>query len=79
MSSHRLAACRICPCRSRRSRSTSAHRWGRATVRRDFLVFVSPPARTERQTMMDGGSPSTSTRDQVSGYFHQAGLRTSIG
>ena len=28
---------------------------------RDFRVLVSPPARTERQTMMSGGSLSRST------------------
>lgn len=30
-------------------------------VRRDFLVLVSPPVRTDRQTIMKGGSLSRST------------------
>ncbi len=30
------------------------HRSGSARVRRDFLVFVSPPARTDRHTIMCG-------------------------
>ena len=34
-------------------------------MRRDFLVSVSPPARTDRQTMMTGGMASRSTCDQV--------------
>ena len=31
------------------------HRSGSAIVRRDFMVFVSPPARTERHTSTKGG------------------------
>jgi hypothetical protein len=44
------------------------HRAGNASVRLDCLVLVSPPARTERHTMMEGGigtlasgSPARST------------------
>ncbi|SRR6266536_4665980 len=32
--------------------------------RRDFLVLMSPPARIERQTIMNGGSLSRSTCEQ---------------
>ena len=35
-------------------RSTSTQRCESFKVRRDFLVLVSPPARTERHTMMWG-------------------------
>jgi hypothetical protein len=52
--------------------SASTQRFGNASVLRDFLVLVSPPAPTDRQTRTDGGrggtvdgSPSRSTRSQV--------------
>jgi hypothetical protein len=67
LSCHLLpAACLISSCCTWWSRSTSTQRCGSFSVRRDFLVLVSPPARTERQTMMNGGSVSRSTKDQVS-------------
>ena len=40
-------------------------RCGSSRVRRDFLVLVSPPARTERQTIRHGGAVSAAKRPAV--------------
>jgi hypothetical protein len=60
------AALRATSWRSRWSLRASMQRLGMDGVRRDLRDLVSPPSRTERQTMMDGGVPSRSTCDQVS-------------
>jgi hypothetical protein len=46
---------RASSCSLRWLRSAVAPRTGRARVRRDFLVLVSPPSRTERHTWIEGG------------------------
>jgi hypothetical protein len=53
------------------TRSTSTQRVGSSSVRRDYLVLVSPPVRTDRHRSRVGGSPSRSTRSKGPQLVHE--------
>ena len=55
----------VCSCATRRALSISTQSAGNSSVRRDFLVLVSPVALTERHSDIVDGSASRSTWDQV--------------
>lgn len=62
----RTGSRRVASCRTLCARNASTHRVGRANVRRDFRVFVSPSARTDRHTMMSA-RPAGRRRDRSRG------------
>jgi hypothetical protein len=53
---------RSAACCARCLHSASMHRSGRASVRRDLLVLVSPPTRTDRHTSTCGGNDPPASR-----------------